>query len=96
MPSSEDSSFSKSSQSFYPIFGVNNIKNSIPIILDRTDGHYPSWMELFNIHACVYNVLDHINPQTKLPVDVDDSTWLRLDAIVKQWIFATISPDLRS
>ncbi|XP_052625652.1 uncharacterized protein LOC128132757 [Lactuca sativa] len=68
MPGSEDSSSSKSSPSFYPAFGVNNIKNSIPIILDRTDGHYPSWMKLFNIHAY---------------------------AIVKQWIFATISPDLR-
>nr|KAJ0205167.1 hypothetical protein LSAT_V11C500272520 [Lactuca sativa] len=49
---------------FHPAFSVNNIKNLIPILLDRTDGHYASWMELFNIHACAYDVLDHIKPDS--------------------------------
>ncbi|KAI3517238.1 hypothetical protein L1887_16451 [Cichorium endivia] len=80
--------------SFHPAFGVNNIKNSIPLVLDRTDGQYASWMELFNIHVCAYNVLDHIQPTATRPTDIDDATWLRVDAIVKQWVFATISQDL--
>ncbi|XP_023739170.1 uncharacterized protein LOC111887236 [Lactuca sativa] len=94
-PVTDDSSSSVSKTPFHPTIGVNNIKNSIPVILERTDGHYTSWMELFNIHVCGYNVLNHINRDVPRPKDVDDSTWLRLDAVVKQWIYATISPDLQ-
>ncbi|KAJ9540484.1 hypothetical protein OSB04_026990 [Centaurea solstitialis] len=79
---------------FHPAFGVNNIKNSIPLTLNQTDDRYASWVELFHIHLCAYDVLDHIDPKTPTPTDIDKATWNRLDAIVKQWILATISPDL--
>ncbi|KAJ9552321.1 hypothetical protein OSB04_016366 [Centaurea solstitialis] len=79
---------------FHPAFGITNIKNSIPIVLDQTDDHYASWVELFHIHACAYNVLDHIDPKISTPSDIDRPTWTRLDAIVKQWIYSTISTDL--
>ena len=51
-------------------------------------------MELFHIHACAYNVLDHIIANTTQPSSVDKPTWERLDAVVKQWIYDTISKDL--
>ncbi|KAJ9537461.1 hypothetical protein OSB04_030194 [Centaurea solstitialis] len=81
---------------FHPAFGVNNIKNSIPLTLNQTDDRYASWVELFHIHLCAYDVLDHIDPKTPTPTDIDKATWNRLDAIVKQWILATISPDLKA
>lgn len=34
---------------------------------------------------------DHIDPDTPKPTEVDEATWKRLDIIVKQWIFSTIS-----
>lgn len=79
---------------FHPAFGVNNIKNSIPLVLNQTDSHYASWVELFHIHTCAYDVIDHIDPTAPKPADIDQATWNRLDAIVKQWILATISTDL--
>ncbi|XP_021838593.1 uncharacterized protein [Spinacia oleracea] len=39
-------------------------------------------------------VLDHIDPKIKKPKDVDDDLWERLDAIVLQWLYGTISKDL--
>lgn len=78
---------------FHPTF-VNNMKNFIPLILDQTVGHYVSWVEFLQIQACAYDALDHINPKTPRPASIDEATWDRLDAIVKQWIYATISPEL--
>ncbi|XP_074299935.1 uncharacterized protein LOC141631120 [Silene latifolia] len=63
--------------------------------------HYDSWAELFLNTAQAFEVGDHISAAR----DDDSSTsddesvpdlkqWTRLDAIVKQWIFTTISQDL--
>lgn len=41
-----------------------------------------------------FNVLDHIDPTTPRPTDVSKPMWKRLDSIVKQWIYGTISMDL--
>ncbi|XP_021742863.1 uncharacterized protein LOC110708944 [Chenopodium quinoa] len=78
----------------HPAFAVNNIKALMPVTLDHADAQYATWVELFQIHACAYNVTDHIDAKVKRPTDVDDATWKRLDAIVKQWIYSTISKDL--
>ncbi|KAL4558896.1 hypothetical protein LXL04_037101 [Taraxacum kok-saghyz] len=79
---------------FHPAFTVTIVKNSIPILLDRTNSHYAAWVELFTIQACASNVLDHIDSKTPRPADIDNPTWTRLDAVVKQWIYSTISADL--
>ncbi|KAJ9564721.1 hypothetical protein OSB04_000687 [Centaurea solstitialis] len=83
-----------SKPTFHPAFTVSNIRNAIPLMLNQTDDHYASWVEFFNIHVCAYNVRDHIDEKAPRPTDVDDATWDRLDALVKQWIYSTISPDL--
>ena len=83
-----------STSSFHPAFTVNNIKNFIPITLDQEETQYASWVELFHIHTCAYNVLDHIDSTVPRPTDIDSLTWKRLDASVKQWIYGTISKDL--
>ncbi|XP_021764347.1 uncharacterized protein LOC110728945 [Chenopodium quinoa] len=39
-------------------------------------------------------MLDHIDDKVNRPSDIDDDTWKRLDAIVKNWIYNFISKDL--
>ncbi|XP_021733157.1 uncharacterized protein LOC110699978 [Chenopodium quinoa] len=89
----EDSDNSSSSD-YHPAFGVNNIKNVIPMILDRDKVQYSNWVELFECHAHAYNVLDHIDPKTSRPIGISDDLWKKLDSVVKNWIYGTISRDL--
>ncbi|XP_021716361.1 uncharacterized protein LOC110684248 [Chenopodium quinoa] len=83
-----------SSLEFHPALTVTNIKNSIPLTLDYDKVQYSSWVELFENHVCAYEVLDHIDPKTPRPSNISETLWNRLDAIVKQWIYGTISKDL--
>ncbi|XP_021761795.1 uncharacterized protein LOC110726632 [Chenopodium quinoa] len=76
-----------SSSNFHPAFGVNNIKNSIPLILDREKVQYSNWAELLECHAHAFNVLDHIDPKTPKPSDISEDMWTRLDSVVKNWIY---------
>ncbi|XP_021761066.1 uncharacterized protein LOC110725908 [Chenopodium quinoa] len=82
------------SNEFHPTLGVNNIKNAIPLLLDQEKVQYSNWVELFECHAHAFNVLDHIDPKTPKPTDISDALWKRLDSVVKNWIYGTISSDL--
>ncbi|XP_074298318.1 uncharacterized protein LOC141629173 [Silene latifolia] len=82
-----------SSPSFHPAYSVSNIKNFVPIILENENVHYASWAELFLNTARAFDVLDHIAPPANAVLN-KDAQWDRLDAIVKQWIYSTISLDL--
>ncbi|XP_021724706.1 uncharacterized protein LOC110692021 [Chenopodium quinoa] len=64
------------------------------ISLDQEDAQYAAWVELFQIQVYAFNVLDHIDVIVSRPTEIDDATWKRLDAIVKLWIYGTISRDL--
>lgn len=85
---------------FHPALAVNNIKTFIPITLEMEKVHYSTWAELFKIHCRVYNVIDHIIPPQptekgkETTDDPDTDLWSRLDAVVLQWIYGTISNDL--
>lgn len=90
---------------FHPALAVNNVKNFIPISLEMEKGQYSSWAELFKIHCRAYQVIAHIIPPLPVPPTEKDKTadqdeardealWSRLDAIVLQWIYGTISNDL--
>ncbi|XP_021986027.1 uncharacterized protein LOC110882269 [Helianthus annuus] len=71
---------------------------------------YASWAELFKLHCRAYQVLDHLSPcqietSSAAAKDTDkekssdsktDDVWDRLDAIVLQWIYGTISHYLLS
>lgn len=81
-------------QFFHPAFAVTNIKNAIPIILDQSDDRFGSWVELFTIVACANDVLDHISTKTPRSPSIDDTTWNQLDALIKQWIYSTITLEL--
>jgi hypothetical protein len=55
---------------------------------------------LFKIHARAYQVIDHIIPSSANDTSdislkqTDPKLWSRLDAVVLQWIYGTISDDL--
>ncbi|XP_022041718.1 uncharacterized protein LOC110944366 [Helianthus annuus] len=91
----------------HPALTVSNIKTHIPIILDKDSTHYTTWKTLFKVHCQAYEVLHHLAPKTeavaasssdaavtKAEAAAADALWSRLDAIVLQWIYATISPTL--
>ncbi|CAJ2640720.1 unnamed protein product [Trifolium pratense] len=87
---------------FHPALSVNNVKTLIPITLDLESGQYHSWSALFKVQARVHDVLDHIIIPTeekekasyeKIKAD-DPALWKRLDAVVLQWIYATVSTDI--
>jgi len=61
-------------------------------------GQYNTWPELFKIDARVHQVIDHIIPTEAAPSPdlktTDPNLWKRLDDVVLQWIYDTISDDL--
>ncbi|KAL3649342.1 hypothetical protein CASFOL_005745 [Castilleja foliolosa] len=80
----------------HPATTVSNIQNFIPITLEMNNNHYSSWSELFKTHCRAFQVIDHLrldDPDKSRKADAD-ATWDRLDAIVLQWIYLTISHDL--
>ncbi|XP_022042261.1 uncharacterized protein LOC110944925 [Helianthus annuus] len=93
----------------HPAMTVSNIKNVVPITLEVETVHYTTWAELFQNSCKAYQVHDHLEPRKPAPATTssgsdkdkvtappsdDEALWSRLDAIVKQWIYGTISPDL--
>ncbi|XP_071713333.1 uncharacterized protein [Rutidosis leptorrhynchoides] len=93
----------------HPATTVNNIRNFIPIVLEMKNGQYESWAELFKIHCRAFSVINHIildaadsassslsagSTPVSSPTPPDPALWDRLDAIVLQWIYGTISKNL--
>nr|TKR99372.1 Retrovirus-related Pol polyprotein from transposon TNT 1-94 [Populus alba] len=85
----------------HPALAVSNINTFIKVTLDIEKDQYITWSELFKIHARAYQVLDHIIPPSAAEMkqdtslqDTDPDLWSRVDAIVLQWIYGTISEDL--
>lgn len=81
-----------------PAFTISNITNLIKITLIIEKGQYNTWYELFKIRARVHQVIDHIIPNKAAPYPdlktTDPNLWKRLDVVVLQWIYGTISDDL--
>ncbi|XP_076941230.1 uncharacterized protein LOC143610718 [Bidens hawaiensis] len=81
----------KTTPSLHPVYTVTNIQNKVRT-LDGTKVTCSSWVKLFQLNARGYKVLDHIDgtlPQ--LEDDADYGTRMEIDAIVLQWIYATVS-----
>ncbi|XP_022017731.1 uncharacterized protein LOC110917496 [Helianthus annuus] len=94
-------------QKLHPVVTVSNIKTFVRVTLDHEASDYNTWSELFRLHCTTYLVADHLSPRTP-PVATDKDkekstsgspsspgdSWERLDAIVLQWMYGTISTDL--
>ncbi|XP_022018977.1 uncharacterized protein LOC110919005 [Helianthus annuus] len=81
-------------KALHPIYSVTKIQNKVRT-LDGVKVTYTSWVKLFKLHAKGYEVLDHIDG-AEPPSKDDDSydSWVKIDAIVLQWIYGTLSDDL--
>ncbi|KAL2944396.1 Retrovirus-related Pol polyprotein from transposon TNT 1-94 [Bienertia sinuspersici] len=85
------------SQKLHPATLVTNIKQHVPVVLDYAGAEYNNWATLFKLHCRAYLVIDHITPAEDATPLTDPSAkalWQRLDDIVRQWIYGTISNDL--
>lgn len=71
---------------YHPVLSVSNIKNDIPLILDREKVHYSNLDELFDIHCHECDVLDHIDSTKPRPFDISYALE-SLTFVVKKWIF---------
>ncbi|XP_021997868.1 uncharacterized protein LOC110894919 [Helianthus annuus] len=92
----------------HPAVTVSNIRTLIPVTLDIETGHYTTWLQLFKIQCKSFQVYDHLQPRETPATSSSDKdkdkdkdkeqapaeTWERLDSIVLQWIYGTISSDL--
>ncbi|KAJ0889457.1 hypothetical protein HanRHA438_Chr09g0413081 [Helianthus annuus] len=96
------------SKTLHPAVTVSNIKTAIPVTLEMETGHWSTWSELFKLHCKAFQVYDHLLPRpppaasSSTDKDKDktvetsaaNEAWERLDSIVLQWIYGTISQDL--
>ena len=79
------------------IYGITNIKSYVPLTLDLDKLNYDAWHQLFKTHCVGYKVFDHLEPSpipdgAKAPEKHAD--WDTVDAIVKQWIYGTLTQPL--
>uniref|UniRef100_A0A803MBY6 Uncharacterized protein n=1 Tax=Chenopodium quinoa TaxID=63459 RepID=A0A803MBY6_CHEQI len=85
----------------HPATVVTNIKACIPVTLDYAGKQYNSWSTLFQLHCRANLVIDHILPpaidpsaKVSAPTEAEKAFTERLDYIIRQWIYGTISYDL--
>nr|XP_043637890.1 uncharacterized protein LOC122608882 [Erigeron canadensis] len=78
----------------HPVYTMTNIQNKVRV-LDGINVTYSAWVKLFTLHAKGYEVLPHIDGTTT-PDKTDPTyeSWVKIDAIVLQWIYGTLSDDL--
>uniref|UniRef100_A0A803LN21 Uncharacterized protein n=1 Tax=Chenopodium quinoa TaxID=63459 RepID=A0A803LN21_CHEQI len=83
---------------YHPAFAITNVKSLIPITLD-TAGMYHSWAALFKVLCRVHDLTYHIIPPTEATElaayekskMADLAYWKRLNAVVLNWIYGSIS-----
>ncbi|PWA57157.1 hypothetical protein CTI12_AA411810 [Artemisia annua] len=72
-----------------------SITSLVPIKLDLSKSNYSSWCFFFKTHCEGLEILDHIqHKEASTSVDVTPpptTEWLKVDSILKSWIFLTSS-----
>ncbi|XP_010515034.1 PREDICTED: uncharacterized protein LOC104790935 [Camelina sativa] len=74
-------------------FGVTNIKNQIPVLLDEDEHNYDAWRELLLTHCMAFDVSGHLDGSLH-PANANDDAWLKHDGLVKLWLYSTMAPPL--
>ncbi|KAJ0836852.1 putative RNA-directed DNA polymerase [Helianthus annuus] len=81
-------------QSLHPVYTVTNIQHKVRV-LDGVEVAYPTWVKLFMLHATGYDVVDHIDGSpAPATTAADYASWKKIDAVVLQWIYGTLSNDI--
>lgn len=87
-------------QPLHNVYNVSNIKAHEPIQLNLDHLNYKVWSKLFYTHCSGFDVEDHIDDTYEPTVDDPNNAprtnceWLKLDSIVKSWLYGTITPYL--
>ncbi|KAK1432035.1 hypothetical protein QVD17_08921 [Tagetes erecta] len=78
----------------HPVYSINNIHTKIRT-LDGVKITYSTWVKLFKLNARGFDVLNHIDG-TPPPAKTDETyeEWAKIDAIVLQWIYVTVTDEL--
>ncbi|KAG7560254.1 Ribonuclease H-like superfamily [Arabidopsis thaliana x Arabidopsis arenosa] len=74
-------------------YGVTNIKNQIPVILDENEHNYDAWRELLTTHCMAFDVSGHLDG-TLQPANANDEAWHKRDGLVKLWLYGTMTQPL--
>ncbi|XP_021984936.1 uncharacterized protein LOC110880792 [Helianthus annuus] len=81
-------------QSLHPVYTVTNIQHKVRV-LNGIGVSYPTWVKLFMLHATGYDVVDHIDGSPTLEkTALEYISWKKIDVVVLQWIYGTLSNDL--
>lgn len=71
------------------IYGIQNIKSYVPLLLDLNRLNYESWKELFKTHCIGYKVFNHLDgSSTNTTKDPKQDTIVN---IVRQWLYRTLT-----
>ncbi|XP_021971800.1 uncharacterized protein LOC110866965 [Helianthus annuus] len=81
-------------QPLHPVYTVTNIQHKVRV-LDGVKVSYSSWVKLFLLHAKGYDVLCHVDGSPAPDKDTPEFlAWEKIDAVVLQWIYGTLSDEL--
>ncbi|XP_022024034.1 uncharacterized protein LOC110924319 [Helianthus annuus] len=76
----------------HPVFTVTDIMKQVRI-LDGINVTYSAWVKLFKLYARGYEVIVHINTEPPPEDDPTYARWIKIDAVMLQWIYSTLSED---
>nr|GFA02538.1 hybrid signal transduction histidine kinase M [Tanacetum cinerariifolium]GFA51224.1 hybrid signal transduction histidine kinase M [Tanacetum cinerariifolium] len=93
MTGSDDTTQPKTTVANKKPYGITNIKNYIPLVLDLNELNNDSWSELFILYYNSFGVLNIIKG-TSSANERATKEWGKIDSLVKLWIFRTISKPL--
>ncbi|XP_066373416.1 uncharacterized protein [Miscanthus floridulus] len=69
---------------------VQNVRSLVLVVLDSA-GNYSRWREQFLLAVGKYSLQDHV---LRDPLAVPYADWIRMDCVVRSWLYGTIATDL--
>ena len=69
------------------MYGINNIKSYVPLILNLDGLNYDAQREFFKNHCTAYKVFGNLDDTNHKPTNQD---WCTANSIAKQWLFGTL------
>ena len=70
---------------------IQNIRALVPVVLDPLSTHYNRWRDLVILALERYSLDDHVLLDA---ASLDVPAWRRMDAVVRSWLFGTLTAEL--
>lgn len=93
-PETTESSGTNQKEQMHHAYTVTNIHTKVRT-LDGKKVTYSQWVKLMKLHLRAFKLYDHIDG-TPPPTEDDPaySQWSNLDALILQWMYATVNDDI--